>query len=201
VLLDRPGYPASTLGCDGDDMDVTFDDQSAVALETRCTDTTPWYSGVGHPTGTLAAFNGQSSVGNWALTVSDHAGGGVGTVTSWQLLTTPVLPSQCTVCNSAVPIASVGRAVFELAPSRPNPTAPWTDIPFQLSRTGPVTLRIYDTAGRVVSTLVDAEMSAGPHTVTWDGNDRSHKPVPPGIYFYRLTSGAEKAIRRMQLVR
>ena len=172
-------------------------------LETWCTGSNPWYSGVAHATGNLSAFNGQSSLGNWVLTVSDNARGDVGTLTSWQLLTTPVIAGQCTVCNGSVaaPLASIGRAAFELAHNRPNPFSPNPEIRFQLARTGPATLRIYDVAGRLVSSLVDGDLAAGPHVVSWAGTDRAHRAAASGIYFYRLTSGADAAIRRMQLLR
>jgi flagellar hook assembly protein FlgD len=62
-------------------------------------------------------------------------------------------------------------------------------------------LAIYDVAGRLVSTLVDGETGAGEHVVMWDGTDRRKAAVSSGIYFYRLTSGEESSIRRMQLVR
>lgn len=203
VLLDRPGFPATTFGCGDDNMDVTFDDASGVNLETRCAGTNPWYSGVGHPTGLLSAFNGQSSLGNWVLTVSDNAGQDLGTLTSWQLLTTPVISGQCAVCTGAVgaPLVSSGRTLFELSQNRPNPFSPRTEIRFQLPRTGRATLAIYDVAGRLVSTLVDGELAAGPHVVTWDGLDRERNAASSGIYFYRLMSGEESSIRRMQLLR
>ena len=50
-----PGVPASTYGCSDNDVNVTFDDASAVNLENHCAGTTPWYQGVG-VAGRLARF-------------------------------------------------------------------------------------------------------------------------------------------------
>ena len=102
TLLDRPGVPASTFGCSNDNMDVTFDDAGAVNLESYCAGTTPWYVGVALPASALSAFNGQSSLGDWVLNVSDNAGGDLGTVTSWELLTTPPLAGTCNACDNVV---------------------------------------------------------------------------------------------------
>jgi subtilisin-like proprotein convertase family protein len=102
TLLDRPGVPASTFGCSNDNMDVTFDDAGVVNLETWCAGTTPWYTGVGLPTTPLSAFNGQSTLGNWVLTVVDNAGGDVGVVTNWQLITNPPIAGICNVCDGIV---------------------------------------------------------------------------------------------------
>ncbi len=102
TLLDRPGVPASTFGCSNDNMDVTFDDAATTILETHCAGTNPWFTGSGKPFSLLSAFNGQSSLGNWVLNVSDHAGSDLGTLTSWELLTAPPLAGTCNVCDAVV---------------------------------------------------------------------------------------------------
>lgn len=203
TLLDRPGVPASGFGCSNDNMDVTFDDASGTVLESLCPGTTPWYSGVAKPVGLLSSFNGQSSLGNWVLTVSDNAGQDVGSVTNWELLTTPVLSGVCDPCAgpTAVPGELVGGRRLELSASRPSPFSRSTEIEFQLAQAGKATLRIYDIAGHLVRTLVDGEMDAGPHTVSWDGRDQGGQPLASGIYFYRLVSAGVDANRRTLLVR
>ena len=46
-----------------------------------------------------------------------------------------------------------------------------------------VNLRVYDVAGRLVSTLVNQELPAGPQTATWDGRDDGGQKVAAGVYF------------------
>jgi subtilisin-like proprotein convertase family protein len=200
-LLDRPGVPPGTFGCGDDNMDVTFDDAGSVNLETHCAGATPWYSGVGLPTSALSAFNGQASQGNWVLTVADRAGQDVGSVIGWELITTPPLVGACDPCPTltGVPLGA-DAAAFRLEANNPNPFSPRTEIRFNLARAGHATLRVFDAAGREVRTLVDGALPAGPHAVAWDGTDGAHR-VASGVYFYRLTSEGESAIRRMQLVR
>lgn len=102
TLLDRPGVPASTFGCSNDNMDVTFDDAGASTLEAHCAGTNPWFTGVAKPVSLLSAFNGEALQGNWVLTVSDLAGGDLGTLTSWELITTPAVFGTCNVCDNVV---------------------------------------------------------------------------------------------------
>ncbi|MDZ7313674.1 MAG: T9SS type A sorting domain-containing protein, partial [candidate division KSB1 bacterium] len=75
---------------------------------------------------------------------------------------------------------------YELAQNYPNPFNPTTTIRFALPEAGNVTLAIYNTAGQLVRTLVDHQMSAGWQTVRWNGRDQSGKPVAAGVYLYRI---------------
>lgn len=97
-LLDRPGVPAGTFGCADDNMDVVFSDAASVNPETSCPGTTPWLSGPVLPFSPLSAFDGESTLGTWTLTVVDGAGGDTGNITSWSLIPTPGLQGICEVC-------------------------------------------------------------------------------------------------------
>lgn len=80
--------------------------------------------------------------------------------------------------------------------SYPNPFNPATEIRFTIPEEGLVTLRIYDVLGRVITTLVNENRQAGPHSVRWDA---SH--VPSGVYFSRLETGQGTVVSRLLLVR
>lgn len=69
----------------------------------------------------------------------------------------------------------------------PNPASTATTISYQTFETGKVNLTIFDVSGRPVTTLVNAEQLAGPHTINWD----EVANVPAGMYFANLqtTSG------------
>lgn len=95
-----------------------------------------------------------------------------------------------------------GRPHLGLAASTPNPSSRETTIRYELPRQAAVTLRVFDAAGRVVRTLVDAEhRGAGPHAVRWDGRDDSDRPAPSGAYFYRLEAEGAVLSRKMILLR
>jgi hypothetical protein len=93
-----------------------------------------------------------------------------------------------------VPGSHLSRAV-------PNPFNPLTRIDFKIAGTGPVSLKIYDPAGRLVTTLVDEVMSAGIHQAVWNGRDSAGRTVSAGVYLYRLETGNYSRTRRMTLVR
>ncbi len=202
TLLDRPGFTGSGFGCSNDNMNVTFDDAAAINTETHCAGTTPWLTGPGLPFAALSAFNGQSSLGDWVLTVSDGAASDVGTLVAWELLTTPGLAGTCTTCDQTVGVPTTEAAGgLALAQSRPQPFSGATAIEFRLPASGRAMLGVYDVRGRHVTTLVDGDLPAGPHTVTWNGTDTNGKRVSPGLYFYQVTHGGQTVTRRTTLVK
>ncbi len=83
----------------------------------------------------------------------------------------------------------------------PNPFNPQTAISFTLADAGPASLRVYNLRGQLVRTLHDGDLSAGEHTVRWDGRDLSGRAVSSGTYFYRLEGAGTLQQRKMQLVR
>lgn len=88
-----------------------------------------------------------------------------------------------------------------LDPNFPNPFNPSTSIRFEVASPGPVTLRVYDVAGRLVRTLVDRSLPAGRHEARWDGTNADGLPAASGVYFCRLETTASAGTRRMVLLR
>ncbi len=88
TLFDRPGVPASTFGCQEDDLLVSFSDGAALTagdFENTCNIGAPTISGTYQPIDALAAFTGEETIGTWTLTVFDHAGGDGGSINAWSL--------------------------------------------------------------------------------------------------------------------
>jgi hypothetical protein len=96
--------------------------------------------------------------------------------------------------------ATVPDATF-LAQNFPNPFNPATTVCFGVKKRGHVSLRIYDTAGRLVVTLIDQEKPAGRYEVVWSGSDGADNTVASGIYFYQLTTGDFVQTKKMVLLR
>jgi len=88
-----------------------------------------------------------------------------------------------------------------LAQNVPNPFNPATRIAFGLERPARVSLRIYDVSGRLVRTLVDAQLGEGRHEAFWDGKDASGAAAASGIYFCRLEAGPIIRTGKMTLLR
>jgi photosystem II stability/assembly factor-like uncharacterized protein len=92
------------------------------------------------------------------------------------------------------------RATY-LAQNVPNPFNPTTRIVFGLDAPGAVSLRIYDSAGRLVRVLVEGNRAAGHYTELWDGKDAGGSAVASGIYFYRLAAGSFVETKKIALIR
>ncbi|MEE9466262.1 MAG: carboxypeptidase regulatory-like domain-containing protein [Candidatus Neomarinimicrobiota bacterium] len=80
---------------------------------------------------------------------------------------------------------------FALKANYPNPFNPSTNIEYQLPEAGRVSLVVYDLTGNVVSTLVNDNQPAGFYKAVWNGRNSGGIPVATGVYFYRLTAGAD----------
>ena len=83
-----------------------------------------------------------------------------------------------------------------LGQNYPNPFNPTTEISFGVPKDEKVTLAVYDLLGRRVATLVNGEIGAGFHTVTWDASR-----LASGVYIYRITAGNYVQSRRMLLMK
>jgi flagellar hook assembly protein FlgD len=64
-----------------------------------------------------------------------------------------------------------------------------------------VSLKIYNTLGQEVKTLVNQSESAGSYKVIWDGKNNSGHAVPSGIDLYRLQAGSFTKTMKMLLVK
>lgn len=111
-------------------------------------------------------------------------------------ITVPVaLHVQATSVDDDLPRISV------LYGNYPNPFNPTTQIAFALPADGPANVSIYDTNGRLVRTLVNGVIEAGPHSVTWNGKSNAGVDVASGIYFYRLEAAGRELGGSMVLLK
>jgi hypothetical protein len=73
---------------------------------------------------------------------------------------------------------------------------------FELPVAGPVSLEVFDPAGRRVRTLVARqELGAGPHSFTWDGADQAGVPLRHGVYLVRLRGEGESLTRKLVVLK
>jgi hypothetical protein len=100
-----------------------------------------------------------------------------------------------TITQNGVP------ASYNLAQNYPNPFNPTTQIQFAIPEAGNVTLKIYNSLGQLVKTLIDGNMSEGYHTVTWNSTNNLGNKLSSGIYFYRITAGSFVQVNKMILMK
>jgi len=94
-----------------------------------------------------------------------------------------------------------GILINRLYPTEPNPFNPRTTIRFATARTGPVEILIHDVAGRLVRKLVSGSMTAGNHSVVWDGTNEAGAKVGSGVYWARMKAGSFVSTRKMVVLK
>ncbi|MEO1021620.1 MAG: T9SS type A sorting domain-containing protein [Bacteroidota bacterium] len=87
--------------------------------------------------------------------------------------------------------------VFSLEHAYPNPFNPQTNIKFTLSKSLTLNLRVYNSLGQLVSTVIDRQYFAkGSHTALFNASY-----LPSGLYFYTLSSEEHSITKKMVLVK
>ncbi|MGE5457213.1 MAG: VIT domain-containing protein [Methanococcaceae archaeon] len=93
---------------------------------------------------------------------------------------------------------------FALGQNYPNPFNPETKISYSLpaQRSGyNVIIRIYNSLGQLIRTLVNAQQAPGNYTIIWNGKDAQNHDVPSGIYIYTIQTEGFKQVRKMILLK
>lgn len=89
---------------------------------------------------------------------------------------------------------------FSLYQNYPNPFNPSTKIKFDLPQKGsndiPAKIIIFDILGRELETLLDENLTAGMHEVSWNASRYA-----AGVYFYMLLTDGAKETKKMILVK
>lgn len=86
--------------------------------------------------------------------------------------------------------------VFKLYNNYPNPFNPSTSIKYDVPKNTFVNLSVYDILGRLVTNLVNRDMTAGRYDVVWDA-----KNYASGTYIYKLEAGDFSDVKKMILVK
>jgi hypothetical protein len=89
---------------------------------------------------------------------------------------------------------------FGFAPTMANPVRGHSAIAYTTTTPGRVSLKVYDSAGRLVKTLVNTIEQPGAKTVTWDTRDNNHRKVANGVYFVKLEAGDQAAVHKLVLI-
>ena len=125
----------------------------------------------------------------------DNSGSWTGTDQVWKLKWQPPAVSEKPANKTSL--------AFGLTQNAPNPFMNGkAAISYTTTKKGSVSLKLYDVAGRLVRTLVNAgNESAGTKTVYWNGMNDNNNSVSAGVYFYRLTAEGRTATKKMVVVK
>jgi len=108
------------------------------------------------------------------------------------------------VVNGTVALVAAGPSLptqFGLDQNYPNPFNPTTKLSYALPKNAHVQLTVYNVLGQAVTTLVDQDMAAGVHEVTWNGRNSEGTQVSSGIYFYRISADNFSATKKMMMLK
>ncbi|HEY5122536.1 MAG TPA: T9SS type A sorting domain-containing protein [Ignavibacteria bacterium] len=85
---------------------------------------------------------------------------------------------------------------YKLFQNYPNPFNPSTTIKFTLPRFGFVTLKVYNSIGKEIVTLISKSLSAGEYIVNFDA-----KGLSSGLYFYKISTDNFNDTKKMLLIK
>ncbi|MEX2634079.1 MAG: T9SS type A sorting domain-containing protein [Balneolales bacterium] len=127
---------------------------------------------------------------NLLATIEQQVNTGTGFQNTTRLVNTWELVPTSTEEDIALPLA------HKLDHAYPNPFNPTTVIPYEMSTSDHVSIRLYDVAGRLVSTLYDGVQAAGLHQVTFHANG-----LASGKYIIRMETGDFSASQAVTLIK
>jgi len=85
---------------------------------------------------------------------------------------------------------------FYLAQNYPNPFNPTTSIRFAIAKDGLVTLKVFNTLGKEIKTLISKNLTAGQYDVSFDASE-----LTSGVYIYQLNADNRTISKKMMLLK
>jgi len=90
---------------------------------------------------------------------------------------------------------------FKLYQNYPNPFNASTTIKFDLPFPGKTVIAVYNILGQEVCVLLNHDMSAGYHKISWDGRNNHGRLVSSGLYIFRIKTSGFTASRKMLMIK
>lgn len=107
---------------------------------------------------------------------------------------------QCLHWGSPVDDPAIPAAQFQLGEASPNPFMGRTQFHLELKEAAKVSAGIHNLRGQKVRLLLSRDLSAGTHTLDWDGKNDRGEGLPSGVYLIRISSGQASQTRKMLLL-
>ena len=91
---------------------------------------------------------------------------------------------------------------LEMLNNYPNPFNNTTTIPFKINTNIKISIKIYNTLGKEVNTLISNDTySPGIHKISWAGTDNNGREVSSGVYILELRSYNQRSFKKVLLIR
>ena len=85
---------------------------------------------------------------------------------------------------------------FLLSQNYPNPFNSSSAIRYSIPKSSQVTIKIFNTIGQELATLVNEEKPIGTYEVNWNAAN-----LPSGVYFYRIQAGSFTQTKKMMMLK
>lgn len=113
--------------------------------------------------------------------------------------TTNVISNTNVITNN---IQSRGNLVSEKSFAvYPNPFSNSTTVSFSLQQQQKVSIQVFDLEGRLIKTLVNEQMPAGVHQITWNATNESGSMIANGIYYLKLNAGNYSETKKLSVIK
>jgi len=178
-----PDAPANDLVVDPEDPNTLYLATDTGVYATKTLGAVWFPLGIGLPITSVADLSLFDSGGVKQLVAATHGR------SQWRL--------DLTAMPVAVGPAAPAANAFALAPPAPNPSRAEVRLSLELPSPSGVDAGIYDLSGRRVRTLSSGALSAGRHSLSWDGRDASGRLVTAGVYFARVETPLGVRSRRI----
>lgn len=121
--------------------------------------------------------------------VTCNSAGGTATSSTLTVAGEQLITPHGLVWAHCASVAGVPGSPMALAvAAHPNPFNPTTTITFMTAQDGLVSVTIHDARGRLVRTLAERTLAAGPQVVRWDGRGDDGRPAAAGMYVARVAT-------------
>ena len=90
---------------------------------------------------------------------------------------------------------------YSLGNNYPNPFNPSTRFEIALPSVSTVELAVYNVLGSRIAVIAKGEMTAGYHTLEWDGTTEGGAHAGSGVYILRMSAGEYSAVTRIILMK
>jgi len=102
--------------------------------------------------------------------------------------------------TSTIELSDQFQYTFCLQQNYPSPFNPKTTVSFTLSRSITTSIKVYNILGKEITTLIEENLSAGEHSVQWNGKDDKSNLLSGGVYFIQMIAGSyQKTIKTVLL--
>ena len=98
---------------------------------------------------------------------------------------------------------TIVASIANMHQNYPNPFNPSTTIRYSLKEDAEIKINVYNVKGQKVKTLINEQVTAGSHTITWNGKNESNTEIASGVYFYemRIDESDYTSIKKMLLLK